>query len=265
MLISLWLKLRLVLICVAMLCSHGLAASELLRFEGRALDPESQALLYTENHQILLDNTGNYLSSYVTYSDPYGKVFAEKTLDFTGSQFAPNLMFHDKRHDQRITVSLKKEATQEPYIRILIEEDSKRDESRVNVNSSDVVIDAGFDRLLATRWQQLRQQKELDFSFLAITRSKLIKFEAIEEESTLGRVNLELHPRNFFIDLLVEPISLEYDPKTQRLLRFKGLTNIEQYQDGKRTYTNFIADIYYQYQPVQAFTPIQTDLHSTYE
>ena len=244
MLITLRAKQRLLFICVAMLCSQLVLAAELLRFEGRALDPETQGLLYIENHQVLLDESGNYLSSYVTYSDPYGKVFAEKTLDFSNSQLAPDLKFHDKRHDERITVSVKTGDAEKPYIRILMEQDGKRDESQVSIKASDVVIDAGFDRLLANQWQQLRQQKELDFSFLAITRSELIKFEAIEEEVQLGRVVIELHPRNFFIDLLVKPISLEYDPDTQRLLRFTGLTNIEQYKDGKRTYDNYIADIY---------------------
>lgn len=265
MLISSLVKQRLLFISVAMLCSQLVLATELLRFEGRALDPETQALLYIENHQVLIDETGNYLSSYVTYVDPYGKVFAEKTLDFSGSQLAPDLMFHDKRNDERVTVSVKTSDDAKPYIRILIEQDGKRDESMVTIKTSDVVIDAGFDRLLATQWQQLRKHKELDFSFLAITRSELIKFEAIEEDAQLGRVNVELHPRNFFIDLLMKPISLEYDPDTQRLLRFKGLTNIEQYQDGKRTYDNYIADIYYQYQPVQAYTLIENDRLTTNE
>lgn len=264
MLISSLVKQRLLFIC-AMLCSQLVLAAELLRFEGRALDPETQALLYIEKHQVVLDDIGNYLSSYVTYIDPYGEVFAEKTLNFSGSQLAPDLMFHDKRHDERITVSVKTPDAEKPYIRILIEQDGKRDESRVNMNASDVVIDAGFDRLLASQWQQLRQQKELDFSFLAITRAQLIKFEAIEESDQPGRINIELHPRNFFIDLLVKPINLEYDPYTRRLLRFTGLTNIEQYQNGQRTYDNYIADIYYQYQPIQAFPMTKNDRLTAHE
>ena len=117
-----------------------------------------------------------------------------------------------------------------------------------------IVVDAGFDRLIESRWNTLRKVKELDFTFLAITRAQLINFEAIEIKANENLINVELHPRNFFINILVKPISLEYDQHTKRLLSFEGLTNIEEFKDGQRTEENYIARIAYRYQALKPFS-----------
>lgn len=246
---------------VAVLCvSMQVAASQLLRFEGRALDPASKTLLYTEQHQVVLDEQGNYISSLVEYLDPEGRIFAEKTLDFSKSQIAPDLMFYDKRHEQRTTVTLQANSEGADYIYILNENGLQREQTRVEIDENKVVIDAGFDRLIALNWPVLLQQKQLDFSFLAITRSQLVNFQVKKDVLANRRISLELHPRNFFIGLLVDPIELEYDHETQRLLRFTGLTNIERYVNGKRSEENYLADIYYQYQDMQAYTLIENSI-----
>jgi hypothetical protein len=235
-------------------------AVQLLRFEGRALDPQTTSLLYIEQHQVVMDHEGRYISSFVEYIDPEGRVFAEKQLDFSKHLSAPDLMFYDKRHEERTTVTHKSREDGSNYVRILVEQNGKREQSEVELEKNLVVIDGGFDRFIATHWTELREDKRKDFSFLAVTRSQLINFKVIEKDLNNGRVYLELHPRNFFIDLLVKPIRLEYDQVTTNLLRFSGLTNIERYEEGSRSYTNHVADIYYQYQPVQAYTLSEYEL-----
>lgn len=255
-----YLSRRLSLLAMLLCLSFSIDASQLLRFEGRALEPESKTLLYTERHQVILDDQGNYISSFVEYLDPLGEVFAEKTLDFSKSQIAPDLMFYDKRHEERTTVTLQTSSGEDAYIRILNERGAQREESRVDIDEDMVVIDAGFDRLITLNWPLLQEKKGVSFSFLAITRSQLLNFKVKKDAQTNQRVSLELYPRNFFIDLLVDPITLEYDLNTQRLMRFTGLTNIERYVDGKRSEENYLADIYYQYQDIQAYTLIESGL-----
>ncbi len=233
-------------------------AAQLLNFEGRAIDPETSALLYIETHKVIINDDGNYLSANVTYSDPYGEVFAEKTLDYVKSSLTPDMMFYDKRSEERITVSLNtgdsKNKAKDAYFHVLIESKHKRKESKVKLDEPLIVVDAGFDRLIESKWQTLKKDNELDFTFLAITRVQLINFEAIQKAVSEASVFVELHPRNFFINILVEPILLEYDSKTKRLLSFEGLTNIERFKDGKRTEENYIARIKYSYQPLKPFS-----------
>lgn len=222
-------------------------ADSSLSFEGRAVDPETSKLLYVEHHQVSLNAEGAYVSALVTYSYPDGEVFAEKTLDYTKNLLAPDMFFYDKRSGEKTQVSLN---TDDAYLQVSIEANQKRKASRVKLDNSMIVVDAGFDRLIESRWSSLRKEKELKFSFLAITRAQLINFEAVEEKVSDSSVTMALNPRNFFINLLVEPIILVYNINNQHLLSFEGLTNIEIFKDGKRTEENFVARIDYRYQPL---------------
>lgn len=234
-------------------------SAQLLIFEGAATDPKTSTLLYVERHRVIMNESGDYLSAYVEYRDPEGQVFAEKTLDYAKSTLMPDMMYFDKRSNERISVFFSpKSIDSEAGLRVLIEQEQNRDESFVKLDDSVVVVDAGFDRLIDKHWNTIRKSKEFEFSFLAITRFELFSFEVIESKANETSAYLELHPRNFFINLLVAPILLEYDIKTERLLKFSGLTNIERYKNGKRTEQNFIADIKYSYEPIKPFFMTQT-------
>ena len=129
----------------------------------------------------------------------------------------------------------------------------------IKLDKSTVVVDAGFDRLIEASWSKLIENKKVDFTFLALTRAQLINFEAIYTGLSKGVIELEFHPRNFFINILVDPISLSYDEKTKRLIHFQGLTNIERFENGTRTEENHLARIDYLYQPLQAFTILPSE------
>ncbi len=234
-------------------------AAQLLQFEGKALDPKTKQLLYSEQHKVVLDATGAYVSAYVEYLDPEGKLMAQKTLDFEHSQTAPAMMFHDKRSDQRITVSKPFTDSGDKLLRILIEGVEMRDESFVEMSRAPLVIDGGFDRLIALNWDELSRTKDVSFEFLAVTRAQLFSFEVVAKKGNNERVTLELHPRNFFINLLVDPITLEYDVTTKYLMRFEGLSNIEKFINGKPSGNNYLVDIHYQYQPLKAFTQVEVN------
>jgi hypothetical protein len=231
-----------------LLMAFNTYADQLLSFEGKAIDPKTSVLLYIENHQVVLNNTGDYLSSVVTYINPDGDIFAKKTLDYRKNPLAPDMIFYDKRSDERTSVVLNADGT---YLEISIETKNSTKLSKVKLDEALVVVDAGFDRLIESRWSSLIKEKELKFSFLAITRAQLVNFEVVEEKVSDSSVTIALNPRNFFINLLVEPIILVYDINNQRLLSFEGLTNIERYKDGKRTEENYVARIDYRYQALK--------------
>tara|TARA_R110001599_G_scaffold301415_1_gene507023 strand:- start:6373 stop:7122 length:750 start_codon:yes stop_codon:yes gene_type:complete len=233
---------------VLLLITLNSYGQKILSFEGKAIDPETSVLLYIENHQVTVNNAGDYLSAHVTYSNPEGEVFAEKTLNYDKNSLAPDMMFYDKRSGERTSVVLN---TVDAYLDVLIETKKRREESKVKLDEALIVVDAGFDRLIKSRWGSLRKNKELDFTFLAITRAQLINFEVVEVKASDTSVLLELHPRNFFIDLLVEPIVLEYDINKRHLFSFEGLTNIEIFKDGERTGKNYVARIDYRYHPLK--------------
>lgn len=253
---------KFIFLAICMLASLHIHATQLLSFQGKASDLKTSDLLYIENHKVILNEQGEYLSAYVTYSSPEGQIFAEKTLDYAKSSMAPDMLFHDKRSDEHIRVFLN---DTNAYLQVLIEGKGKRKESNIKLDEPVIVVDAGFDRLIGSRWDVLRKDKEIQFTFLAITRAQLINFEAVEINVNDSSVFLELHPRNFFINMLVEPISLEYDRKTKRLMSFEGLTNIEKFENGKRTEDNYVARIEYSYESLKPFSAELSSLKNSTE
>lgn len=243
---------RFFLVAMCLTFNLHVHAAQLLSFEGKATDPDSSALLYTESHQIILDDAGHYLSAHVSYRYPNGDVFAEKTLDYSKDALAPDLSFYDKRKNEHTYVTVNFESND---LKVLVENAKGKQETNVKLDEPLVVVDAGFDRLIDSQWDTVKKDKELKFSFLAITRAQLINFEVVELTTNETSTFLELHPRNFFINILVDPIALEYDNKTHRLVSFEGLTNIEQFIDGEGTEENYVARIEYSYQPLKPFVP----------
>lgn len=233
-----------------LLASLELHAAGLLKFEGRAVSLETGELYYTESHQVILEDSGAYRSALVVYKTPTGEVLAEKTLDYAKSQSAPDMMFHDKRTDERVTVNLN---PKDKNLRLLYEQSNARREKSVTLDDETLVVDAGFNRYIDSAWSILVKRKPSVFSFLAITRAQLFNFEAVPIGQTESNLIVELHPNNFLINWLVDPIKLTYDKNSQRLLRFEGLTNIERIDEGNRTYSNYVARIDYTYEPIKPY------------
>lgn len=245
-------------ICICLCFPIMVSAAQLLLFEGKAKHPDSDALLYTEKHRVIMNDDGEYLSSFVEYLDPQGRVFAEKTLEFEKNKFAPDMMFHDHRSDQRVSVYLNLTEGKDSVLQLQLERGQNREETMIDVEPPFTLVDGGFDRFIHGNWQRLRQEKKLAFSFLAVTRSTLIDFEIEEIAADEATVFFELRPQNFFINLLVEPISLEYDINTKRLSKFSGLTNIERFIEGEASDENHVAEIQYTYEALKPFITLNT-------
>lgn len=213
-------------------------------FVGRAYEPESGALLYTERHDILLNNQGRYQRAHVTYRDEQGNVFAEKTLEYGEAATLPKTHFFELDSPFFFKVKLNDDTVALEY---QDEEEQFKDKVKVEADHF-AVVDAGFDRLVNKHWQTLSNGQALQFSFLAVTRSAFYEFRlvpvAADDTDTL---KLRLEPDNAVLRWLLDPAYLTYDSRSQKLLRFEGLTNIRKRVDGKALDENYIAVIEYDY------------------
>ena len=240
-------KALLLVLCV---CSTLAYSKSVIEFTGTAYDIDSEKMLYREQHRINVNEAGEYLSSEVRYSGLDGNIIAIKTLDFSKSQTMPQLTFIDKRVDSNIKVDPLNGDAQNT-VRIFSERGEARKLSQVKISSSaSSIIDAGFDLFVIKNWQPLLAGKTIGMDFLALTRAQYIGFE-LEAVSSKGRSDgllvLSLRPSSFFIRLLMDPIYLTYDINSRRLLRFEGLTNIENVEGGQDIGDNFVARIEYSY------------------
>ena len=58
---------------VSLFCIAVPAQAEAFRFIGDAFDPTGQTLLYTETHEVDLDEAGEYRRASVSYDGPNGQ------------------------------------------------------------------------------------------------------------------------------------------------------------------------------------------------
>lgn len=226
-----------------------------LRFQGKAYSLETDELLYSEHHRVSLDDQGRYDKGTVEYFRPDGERFAVKNINYQRNQSAPYIFFRDLRSDSAVKI----DATAAELSILSSDRFSEHvkgsDTGKLSIVpvSTDLplVVDAGFDRFVQQNWSSLVRGESLVFSFLVISRARLVDFEIFQSNEKNNEsthfLAFVVKPKNFFFSLLVEPIRLTYDSTTRRLLRFEGLTNIEKFSSGHASGDNFVARIQYEY------------------
>lgn len=221
------------------LFSSAHALAQTLAFKGKALDPDSLKLLYTEEHLVEIDG-GDYLRASVSYKDPRGGLIASKNLEFADAPYAPKLRFlHTGSRREYIT----------DYVDqgLQLKTKGSSADTAVNLplgtNKLPIVVDGGFDRFLIGRWADLLLGEELSFEFLVLDRGTTMRFDLVYTGEKGDIRYFEIRPSSWFVSLLMSPIKLEYSNKHRRLERYHGITNI-------RTGTmdeNYTALIEYEY------------------
>ncbi|WP_416308282.1 hypothetical protein [Neptunicella sp. SCSIO 80796] len=212
--------------------------------DGIAYAPNSQQTLYTEHHQVSVDQLGQTLQSKVLYRSPDGQQFADKVIDYRHSQTAPDVLFSDHRNQTQIEVVNKPQSIVITYTTA-----GKQQRQSVGYKAEDkVVIDAGFNHFVLQHWSALLAGDKIVFAFLAIDRAKLIDFSVEKIAQTADKLELAIKPDSFFIGLLVDPIVLSYSRHSRQLQTYQGLTNLQRAEKGQLKSGNFVARIEYVYQ-----------------
>ncbi len=165
---------------------------------GEARGLEAGDFRYTEHHACSPDGR----SCTVEYRDSSGEVFARKAVDFGDGLHSPSLVLEDFRRG----------LTREVEDRF----------------GEDVVVDAGFDHYVRSRWDELAAGEEVKFSFLPAGRDEPLTMSARrddERDCDPQALCLVISLDMWLISLLVDPIRLVYDDR-RRLTQFAGVSNI---------------------------------------
>lgn len=220
-----------VLLAAALFLPSVLEA-QVVRYRSNAYDIQSGKYLYTENHAEHWQN-GKHAYSIVTYTDPAGKVMAVKKIVFTGSKVAPNYDLTDKRTGLQEGARIAGNAATLYYQPSGSE---ARKSKTLNVPSP-IVVDGGFDYFVRQNLQSLMAGKTLTGNFTVSHRLDFFpcRIYKVRDLTFLDRdaVMFVMEPTNIVIRQLADPIYIIYDKKTGRLLRFSGVSNLENPADGK--------------------------------
>ncbi|MEZ5573027.1 MAG: hypothetical protein R3E64_13525 [Halioglobus sp.] len=207
---------------------------------GEAFDLNSERLLYRELHCA----SGDALIQEVVYQNPAQQLIARKTLNFSTGTITPSYVQRNYYAQESIAVELHQDA---------ITTTVTREAGGESVNVVDtpamtdipLVIDAGFDAFVRNNWDDLLSGQDKSFYFPFAGRDSLVQLRIVaapcDYDSTTDQCfRLELD--NWLLRMVVAPIELGYDARQQRLMRYRGLSNI-----GDGDGDGLVVDIRYRY------------------
>lgn len=189
------------------LLAHPLMASGSADVVGEAYDLQRGDLLYSELHYC--DQSGK--SCRIVYQDQDGLPIARKIVDYSNNALAPALQFSDIRSSQEFSLDLSR--------------------------NKGLVVDAGFDNFIRSRWNDLTGGALVGFQFQVVGRDKPLEMIArnqLEAGCEAGELCLEVAVDSWLLSLLTRPIRLTYDRESRRLLRYRGISNIRDDDGGSQ-------------------------------
>ncbi len=88
---------------------------------------------------------------------------------------------------------------------------------------------------LQKQWAELSQGKSIrvEFGIFELSKAVDFKFKKISDKPEV--MEIEMRPANFFISLLVEPIRIEFNKESKRMVHFKGRTPLREQSNGRWT------------------------------
>jgi hypothetical protein len=228
------------LLLIGALAVTATADAATVRYDGRAVDPESGRLLYTERH-LLRDAQGEPLERLVSYLCPNGTVFARKRVDYAPSPVAPSFQLDDGRDGYREGVR-RTGARIDAFVR---QRTGAAEERGTLPAGPRLVADAGFDEYVRRNWSALVAGHTLpvDFAVPASRRAYTFKLRKLASP-TIDGVPAHLFRLKIggLLGLVAPQIDVAYARESKRLLRFEGVTNLRDYDGDQWTARISFAD-----------------------
>jgi len=189
---------------------------------GEAYGIKSKQLQYREFHYYSRSGEEHR----VVYKDPDDQVIAEKTLRYTDALSEPAVEQKNTLCGEYIKVNQFENGDR---LRIVYRsEKGKRTREKAINRPDNLVIDAGFNFHVRTKWDELVAGKTVKFNYLAPSRSRTYAFKAEATECQReGEVNcFAIAPDVWYLNIALDPILLTYSADSHELLAFSGLGNI---------------------------------------
>ena len=195
----------------------------------QAFDPDSGALVYSQEHRYLARN-GQPVSAEVVYHDADGKLYARKTLDFSKSTYAPFFETRDVKNQYR--EAFVPAANEGEGTLVSGPLDGEAECGKSFERDADMVIDAGFNSFLADNLETIASGDTVKFDLYLAKACRGITFRAKLEARQEGKLIVAIAPSNFMFRMVVGETVAEYDAKTGQLLSYVGLSDLND-ADGR--------------------------------
>ena len=207
---------------------------------GTAWTPDKSDVLYREYH--FAEDSDLDLTTRVEYRRPDGSVFAEKAIDYSRSQTAPEIQHIDHRNTARINTEFLEDA-RSAMIKVGFQaHDSNRYREEVLTYRESVIVDAGFDPFVRKHWEQLIAGESVAAAMLVPSRLDTVEINLTKTDSHhCDGASVDIHcyvirPAGMLrvVGWLVDPIYIGYEQVSRRLQVFNGISNLRDDNDEPR-------------------------------
>jgi hypothetical protein len=189
------------------------------RFTGVARGPGG-AVVYLEEHEVRRDG-GRLVEATTVYRDPGGRRIAVLRTDFSTDPFAPSYEFEDLRTGEAEAV------------RVAAGEVALRAGERARTLGRDpaaprLVTGQGLDRLVRERLPEIAAGETLRLAYAIPSRLGAydLRVRSVgDPDGATVRVRVEFS--SWVLRLLAPALDVEYDRTTRRLVRYRGVSNLE--------------------------------------
>lgn len=194
-------------------------------------------LIYIEKHYPTLSKEGLYEILITDYFDSENKKFASIKSEFNKNKFVPDSIFEDFRSKSKEEVRFNSETG---YIYVERSNPKKTEKNRFKVQSN-AIHGQGFHNFIVNHFDELIKNKK-NISIVVTSRNDFYNFTIEKTAQNSNSVQFKVYPSHFLLKQLVTPIELTYSLDAKLLLRFFGLSNIED-ENGKSQ----VVEIKYEY------------------
>lgn len=192
-------------------------------------------LVYVEKHYPQYGGNGLYEKLKTEYFDAGNNKFAQIVSDFKNDKFIPNSLLEDFRHNTKEEIIFDPKNVVVNYKKELKQKQEKSQSFKVVSNS---IADQGFHNYIVANFDELlKTQKKI--SIIVASQKDYFYFLIDKKKISNDKVHFVITPNNFFLKQLVTPIELEYSISNKRLLRFYGLSNLND-EKGKSQVVNIV-------------------------
>lgn len=223
---------RLAVALAALLLAGPAVGARQERFYGYAFDLASDRYLYTELHAHRYDGA-RWLGGRIRYVAADGVELGVKRLDFTGHPFVP--LYRLDLAASGYAEGIADRTAGEARLFKRAGGQAPLQQARVPLQAP-VAADAGFHGFLQDHFEALLRGDTVAFGFIAAGRLDAYRFRARRAGDAVfeGEPAIEIVAEpDSLLRLLVQPLRLLYDPRTRRLLEYRGLSNIHDPETGK--------------------------------
>jgi len=187
------------------------------RYDGIAETPSGE-FLYRERHEVT-EVGGKPERALTVYYDRAGKEIARLSSDFRGSPYAPTYRFTDARNGKQESVDVRGRSVQVDY---------RGEKKSLGVPADEtLVVGQGLHHFVRLNLARLSRET-LTVRFAVPSRFDTYTFRVRPLDSpSPGVVRLRIEIDSWLMRQLAPNIEVDYELATRRLLRYRGVSNLE--------------------------------------